>query len=64
MRVFNFRFFGIPKICFSKTGSTGAHVPKVPFIPLNFYNTPALLNETKIKKHITDIYLFKKPIMW
>jgi hypothetical protein len=30
--------------------------------PLNFYNTPASLNETKIKKHITDIYLKKKPL--
>jgi hypothetical protein len=28
MYAFNFRFFGITKICFSNTGITGAHVPK------------------------------------
>jgi hypothetical protein len=28
MCVFNFRFFGILEICFLKTKSTGAHVPK------------------------------------
>jgi hypothetical protein len=28
MRIFNFRFFGILEICFSKTKSTDAHMPK------------------------------------